>query len=186
MAVGVHRAGPGASALWRSPCRGLSQRPHHHGGREEPPQILCVDPRPTPVAEHATLHLAPRPGTNLAPMNGLIHELLAAGHVDRNYVDEHTVGYASLEQQVADYPPERVAEICDVPAEQISEAARLIGGAERLMTNGSAGLLPVQSDHGGGGAGQQHPPGRSDMTKDELVDALRKANDRKTEKSRND
>ena len=106
-----------------------SRRPRQIPGRlGRPAQPVVVQ------AEHATLHLAPRPGTNLALMNGLIHELLAAGHVDRNYVDEHTVGYASLEQQVADYPPERVAEICDVPAEQIREAARLIGGAERLMS----------------------------------------------------
>jgi anaerobic selenocysteine-containing dehydrogenase len=101
---------------------------------DDPPAILCVDPRPTPVAEHATLHLTPRPGTNLALMNGLIHELLEAGHIDRDYIDQHTVGYSSLAEQVADYPPERVAEICDVPAEQIRRAARLIGGAERLMS----------------------------------------------------
>lgn len=101
---------------------------------DDPPKILCVDPRPTPVAEHATLHLAPRPGTNLALMNGLIHELLDAGHIDRDYVDQHTVGFDSLAEQVADYPAERVAEICDVPAEQLREAARLIGGAERLMS----------------------------------------------------
>lgn len=101
---------------------------------DDPPQLLCVDPRPTRVAEHATLHLAPRPGTNLALMNGLIHELLAAGHVDHDYVDQYTVGYASLEQQVADYDADRVAEICDVPAAQIRAAAELIGSAERLLS----------------------------------------------------
>lgn len=101
---------------------------------DDPPEILCVDPRPTPVAERATLHLAPRPGTNLALMNGLIHELLEAGHIDRDYVDRHTVGFDALAERVANYPAERVAEICDVPAEQIREAARLIGNAERLMS----------------------------------------------------
>jgi anaerobic selenocysteine-containing dehydrogenase len=38
-----------------------------------PPQVICVDPRMTPVAREATVHLAPRPGTNVMLMNALIH-----------------------------------------------------------------------------------------------------------------
>src|SRR4051812_17438753 len=37
-----------------------------------PPAIVCVDPRRTLVAEHATVHLAPRPGTNVMLMNALL------------------------------------------------------------------------------------------------------------------
>lgn len=100
----------------------------------DPPAILCVDPRRTPVAERATVHLAPRPGTNVALMNALIHELIDSGAVDREYVDAHTVGYGSLATQVTDYTPEYAAEICDVPAQQIREAAALLAGAERLLS----------------------------------------------------
>ena len=99
-----------------------------------PPAILCVDPRRTPVAAHATLHLAPLPGTNMALMNALIHELIESGAVDRDYVDSHTVGYDSLARQVADCTPEWAAEICGVPAGRIREAARLLAGAEKLMS----------------------------------------------------
>ncbi len=99
-----------------------------------PPQIICVDPRPTPVARHATVHLAPRPGTNVALMNGLLHEIIAHDRVDHDYLDAHAVGYAELEKRLRDYTPEAVSTICDVPAEQIREAARIIGGAERLLS----------------------------------------------------
>ncbi|MGW8590152.1 molybdopterin oxidoreductase family protein [Dietzia sp. NPDC055877] len=99
-----------------------------------PPAILCVDPRRTPVAAHATLHLAPLPGTNMALMNALIHELIESDAVDRDYVDSHTVGYDSLAGQVADCTPEWAAEICGVPAGRIREAARLLAGAEKLMS----------------------------------------------------
>ena len=99
-----------------------------------PPEILCVDPRRTPVAAHATLHLAPLPGTNMALMNALIHELIASGAVDRDYVDAHTVGYDSLAGQVDDCTPEWAAEICGVPAGQIREAAALLAGASRLVS----------------------------------------------------
>jgi anaerobic selenocysteine-containing dehydrogenase len=100
-----------------------------------PPTLICVDPRATPVARAATVHLAPRPGTNVMLMNALIHELLRNGWIDRDYVEAHTVGFDELEKQMKGYTPEVAAEVCDVPAEQIREAARLIGGAERLMSS---------------------------------------------------
>lgn len=99
----------------------------------EPPALLCVDPRTTEVAKAATVHLAPLPGTNLALMNGLLHEIVANDRVDRDYVERHTVGFAELESMVADYPPARVAEICGVPEESIRAAAALLGRAERLL-----------------------------------------------------
>ncbi|SFJ64217.1 Molydopterin dinucleotide binding domain-containing protein [Amycolatopsis sacchari] len=99
----------------------------------EPPALLCVDPRDTPVARAATVHLAPLPGTNVALMNGLLHEIIAHEWVDHDYVREHTVGYDDLAALVADYPPERVAEICGVAPERIREAAALLGRAERLL-----------------------------------------------------
>ena len=99
-----------------------------------PPRIVCVDPRPTPVARAADVHLAPRPGTNVALMNGLLHEILANGWVDHDYVTAHTVGYGELAERVRDYPPERVATICDIPADDLREAARLIGTTDHLFS----------------------------------------------------
>ena len=99
-----------------------------------PPAIVCVDPRLTPVARVATVHLAPRPGTNVALMNALLHEIIGNGWIDRAYVDAHTVGFDELAEQVQAYTPELAAEICDVPAAQVREAARIIGRAERLLS----------------------------------------------------
>jgi anaerobic selenocysteine-containing dehydrogenase len=99
-----------------------------------PPQVVCVDPRMTPVARAATVHLAPKPGTNVALMNGLLHEIVGNGWIDREYLDAHVVGFDELAEKVAEYPPDVVAGLCDVPAEQIREAARVIGQAERLLS----------------------------------------------------
>jgi anaerobic selenocysteine-containing dehydrogenase len=99
-----------------------------------PPQVVCVDPRMTPVARAATVHLAPKPGTNVALANGLLHEIITNGWYDADYVEAHTVGFAELEKRVKDYPPERVAEICGVPVEKIREAASVLGHAERLLS----------------------------------------------------
>lgn len=99
-----------------------------------PPAVVCVDPRETPVARAATVHLAPRPGTNVALMNGLLHLVVAADQVDHDYLEAHAVGFDELRERVADYTPEKVAEICDVPEERLREAAHVIGSAERLLS----------------------------------------------------
>ncbi|MBV9846612.1 MAG: nitrate reductase [Kutzneria sp.] len=99
-----------------------------------PPALVCVDPRPTRVAEAATVHLAPLPGTNVALMNAILHEIIVHGWIDKDYVRAHTVGYDELEHLVRDYSPERVSKICRVPAERIRAAAEVIGGAQRLVS----------------------------------------------------
>jgi anaerobic selenocysteine-containing dehydrogenase len=99
-----------------------------------PPAVICVDPRETPVARAATVHLAPLPGTNVALMNGLLHEIIRNDWVDHDYIAAHAVGFDELAQQVEEYSPERVAEICQIPAEQVREAARILGTAQRLLS----------------------------------------------------
>lgn len=100
----------------------------------DPPKLIVVDPRHTKVAELAALHLPIRSGTNLPLLNAIQHELIASGRIDRPFVEAHTIGYQRLAETVADYPPERAAQICGVPADAIREAVRLIGSAERLVS----------------------------------------------------
>ena len=100
---------------------------------DDPPRLLVVDPRRTPVAERASVHLAPRPGTNLALMNALLHELIDRDLIDHGYVKRHTVGFDELAKQVGDCTPEWAATICDVPAEDIRSGAELLGSAQRLL-----------------------------------------------------
>ncbi|WP_370618409.1 molybdopterin oxidoreductase family protein [Mumia sp. Pv 4-285] len=99
-----------------------------------PPSVICVDPRQTPVADAATVHLAPRPGTNVMVMNALLHELLSNDWVDHDYVAAHAVGFAELQKMLGGFSVERAAEVCGVSAKDLREAARLIGTAERLMS----------------------------------------------------
>jgi anaerobic selenocysteine-containing dehydrogenase len=100
----------------------------------DPPRLVVVDPRLTNVARVADVHLPIRNGTNLALLNGIQHELIANGWIDRAFVEAHTVGFEQLERTVSEYAPERVAEICQVPADDIREAARILGEGERLVS----------------------------------------------------
>ncbi|MFF7758265.1 molybdopterin oxidoreductase family protein [Streptomyces griseorubiginosus] len=100
----------------------------------DPPRLLCVDPRPTQPARHAAVHLAPRVGTNVPLLNALLHETIRHDRVDHDFVDAHTVGFEELSERVSSCTPEWAADICDVPAARISEAAELVGTAEALLS----------------------------------------------------
>ncbi|MFB1296961.1 molybdopterin oxidoreductase family protein [Mycobacterium sp. pW049] len=100
----------------------------------DPPKLICVDPRMTPVAKRADVHLAPLPGTNVALMNGLLYQLIDHGWIDSDYIDAHTVGFDELRKRVEEFPPDRVAGICRVPGDDIRRAAELIGTATALMS----------------------------------------------------
>jgi anaerobic selenocysteine-containing dehydrogenase len=105
-----------------------------------PPKLVVVDPRPTPPAKRADVHLAVKNDTNVALMNGLLHEIIANGWYDEEYIQAHTMGFDELKKTAMRYPPERVAEICGVPAEQIQEAARIIGNAKKLVSTALQGF----------------------------------------------
>lgn len=126
IALWGHNAAETQSVLWSRMLDRLAG--------PNPPAVLCVDPRMTPVARKATVHLAPRPGTNLMLMNALLHELIAQDRVDHDYVAAHTVGFEELAKQVAGTTPEEAARVCDVRAGDIRAAARLLGSAERLLS----------------------------------------------------
>lgn len=98
------------------------------------PKVVCVDPRDTEVARYADVHLAVRPGTNLALMNALVHEVLANGWINKDYVQAHTVGFEQLKATVEPWTAEAAAAVCDVSAADIREAARIFGTAPRVLS----------------------------------------------------
>jgi anaerobic selenocysteine-containing dehydrogenase len=98
------------------------------------PKLIVVDPRPTAPAREADVHLAVRTGTNLALLNAILHELIARDRVDHAFVAAHTVGYGELVERMRDCTPEWAAGICDVPADAIREAARILGAHERIVS----------------------------------------------------
>ncbi|MGW6394964.1 formate dehydrogenase subunit alpha [Streptomyces sp. NPDC055103] len=93
--------------------------------------LIVADPRAVGLARHADVHLRPRPGTNVALFHGLAHVLVDEGLTDAGFLRDRATGLDELADLLADYPPERVAEITGVPADDIRRAARLYGRAER-------------------------------------------------------
>jgi anaerobic selenocysteine-containing dehydrogenase len=85
--------------------------------------LIVVDPRVTKTAMLADLHLALKPRSDLALINGLIHFVIENDLVDQDYVDRHTTGFEALRESVRVYTPDRVAELTGISAEMICRTA---------------------------------------------------------------
>jgi formate dehydrogenase alpha subunit len=88
-------------------------------------KIIVLDPRRNQVASWADLYIAFNPGTDVALFNGLINVIIQEGLADEAFIRERTEGFEELKKLVAEYTPEKVQEITDVPADSLRQAARL-------------------------------------------------------------
>ncbi|MGI6037763.1 MAG: formate dehydrogenase subunit alpha [Limnochordia bacterium] len=94
-------------------------------------QLIVADPRRIDLAQDATYHLRHRPGTDVALINGIIHEIIASGLENREFIASRTENYQALQESVAWYTPEVVEEITGVTKTLITEAARLYAQVAR-------------------------------------------------------
>ncbi|MFD5802050.1 molybdopterin oxidoreductase family protein [Streptomyces sp. NPDC127020] len=101
--------------------------------RENGGTLIVVDPRRTKTAEQADLHLAPRPGTDLALALGMLHLVVAEGRVDERYVEERTAGWEEARAAAMAHWPEYVERITGVSVPELREAVRLFCAPEAAM-----------------------------------------------------
>jgi formate dehydrogenase alpha subunit len=110
--------------------------------------LLVVDPRRTELAEAATLHLALRPGSNVALFDALAKRLLESGRFDAEYVAERCDGLASLQQMLAGRTLEEASLATGVAADALERAAALL--AERAPALFVSGLGLSEQSQGVG------------------------------------
>jgi sulfite reductase (NADPH) flavoprotein alpha-component len=103
-------------------------------------KCVVVDPRKTLTAQAADVHLAVRPGTDLALMNGFLHLFAKWDKLDAAFVANHTEGWDDLAALLPDYPPERVARTCGVTEQDLLAAAKLLADRERLISFWTMGV----------------------------------------------
>lgn len=99
-----------------------------------PPKIIAIDPRDTFTAKKATIHLAPKVGTNLAVMNGLLYLIIQDGAIDQQYINAHTTGFEELKEIVSKYTPEKVEEISGVPTDLLRQAGHILSTTKTLVS----------------------------------------------------
>jgi formate dehydrogenase alpha subunit len=92
---------------------------------QEGAKLILVDPRKIELAEMAEIWLRPKPGTDLAWINGLIHIILKEGLQDQAYIKERTEGFEELKTAVSDFTPSYVSSVTGIPEKDLFRAARL-------------------------------------------------------------
>src|ERR1700749_4701596 len=91
--------------------------------------IIYVDPRADKMSDHADIFCQVKPGTDVAFYNGVMPEVIRLGLTDPDFIARRTSNFEALRQTVADYPPERAAQITGVDAALIRRVARAWGEA---------------------------------------------------------
>jgi assimilatory nitrate reductase catalytic subunit len=103
-------------------------------------KVVVVDPRATVTARAADLHLALRPGSDVALFNAMLHVIVRENLLDTAYVAAHTEGLDGLRELLAHWSPERAARECDLPVAQIEQAARLFAESKAALSLYCQGL----------------------------------------------
>jgi formate dehydrogenase alpha subunit len=103
-------------------------------------KLIVIDPRTTPTAAKADVHLRITPGTDVALHNGIAHVLIRDGLVDEEEARGLTRNYDELKRHVAQDTPARASRVTGLPEEQITEVARMIGRADAALFLWGQGL----------------------------------------------
>ncbi|MFB0559511.1 MAG: molybdopterin-dependent oxidoreductase [Dehalococcoidales bacterium] len=93
-------------------------------------KLIVVDPRATPLAKKAGLHIQVRPGTDCALVLGLLNVIITEKLYDADFVNRWTLGFDRLEEHVRKYSPEVVEKVTWVPADKIRQFARMYAASK--------------------------------------------------------
>lgn len=113
-------------------------RKHHKQNRNV--KMIVVDPRRTPTAEAADLHLAIRPGTDIDLLNGIAHLLLRWGSINVDFINDCTANFPEFTSVISHYAPEVVAQRCGITVSDLEQVARYWSEAERVLSLWLLGL----------------------------------------------
>jgi assimilatory nitrate reductase catalytic subunit len=103
-------------------------------------KVVVVDPRATVTARAADLHLALKPGTDVALFIAMLHVIERDGLADLPFKKARTENFENLKSLIDHWTPERAAEVCDLPVEKIVAAARLFGRSKAALSLYCQGL----------------------------------------------
>jgi formate dehydrogenase alpha subunit len=134
----------GSNTTENHPVLGMRLR---QAAKQRGAKIIVCDPRSIPITDFATLHIRQKPGTDIALLNGIMHVLITEELYDKEYVAERTEGFEELRAKLVEYPPQRVAEITGVPANQIVEAAHLLASHRPAALLYAMGITQHVSGH---------------------------------------
>jgi formate dehydrogenase alpha subunit len=94
-------------------------------------KLIIADPRKIPLVKFAHLWLRHRPGTDITLINTIMHVILEEGLEDQEFIHERTIDFDAFKKNLKTYTPEHGEKVTGVPKEDLIEAARIYGQANR-------------------------------------------------------
>lgn len=110
--------------------------------RKDDPRVdlIVVDPRFTPTAKSASLHVAVAPGGDIALANAVARLLIERGAVDADFVADHVAGFTEYRDQLLATDWRSLVEASGVSPSVISRFADRIARSKRMLTFYSMGM----------------------------------------------
>jgi anaerobic selenocysteine-containing dehydrogenase len=148
------------------PASGIHLVPHIREAQRRGATLVVVDPRTTPLARQADIHLAVRPGSDLPVALAIHRYLFEDGHADEAFLRSHARGAEQLRERAREWTFERAAAEADVPIATLRRVAELYAstrpalvrcgyGQERNRNGGSASLAILALPAVGGKFGER-------------------------------
>jgi len=97
--------------------------------REQGAKIIVQDPRITPAARTCDLYLPVKPGRDAALFAGVLQLMIEHDWLDRDFIDELTLGFDEVAAYCRQWTPARTADVTGVPERSIRQAAEWWGTA---------------------------------------------------------
>ncbi len=109
-------------------------------------KLIVMDPRKQNLSRYATHMLQFKPGTDVALLNAMLHVIVTEELYDQQYVQAHTEGFEELKRSVLQFDPDKMEEVCGIPANMIREVARTYARSESSLIFWGMGVS--QHTHG--------------------------------------
>jgi anaerobic selenocysteine-containing dehydrogenase len=112
-------------------------------------KLIAIDPYKSDTAMKCHEHIAIKPGTDAALALGIAQQLIANKWLDDAYIKDYCLGFEQFAQRAAQYPPDKVAQICGIDAQVVRNLAAQYATVKPAAIRLNYGL---QRTRGGGNA----------------------------------
>jgi anaerobic selenocysteine-containing dehydrogenase len=112
---------------------GIHMIPYIREAQKRGATLVVVDPRETPLAKQADLHLAVRPGTDLPVALALHRHLFESGRADERFLREHARGANRLREKAAPWTFERAAHEAGISVSDLRAFAEYYAAASPAL-----------------------------------------------------
>ena len=132
-------------------CNSVSTNLHHwhiiKEAQKSGAKVVVIDSYASRTAKEADWHICPKPGTDGALAMAMMNVIIEEGLIDKDYVDNYTVGFAELAEKAKERTPEWAEEITGIKADDIRKLAK-----EYASTQPSAIRIGVALEKSWGGS----------------------------------